>query len=142
MGYANVPPRPSIETINEQERQITAESQYHRPASPAHVQHVINQSRAVSAAQLALPHQVVKLKNTGEQEYIFTDRYKRPVSVKGGQTVEADLLTTQIQHLIYLSRTDRGHYESGIDKGKPFPAHCVKVVGFGLKGSVAEPQTV
>jgi hypothetical protein len=79
----------------------------------------------------------VTLKNTDtEQTHWIIDRRYNGVELKPGQSREIDMICDELQNLINLSRIDRGFYESGPNKGKPFPPHPVRVIGLGVKEGV------
>jgi hypothetical protein len=105
-----------------------------RPASAAHIQHVVDTQRAPSAERLAKAHQLVTLRNTDQrQTHYIQNRHLQHVELLPGEAKEIDMISDELANLINLSRVDRGYYESGPRKGAPFPSHPVRVIGLGVK---------
>jgi len=97
-------------------------------------QHVKDLTQLATHERLAKPHQRVTLKNTHEcQTHFICDRNLRYVELRPGQSAEVDMVVDELKNLLHLARTDRGFYESGPNKGKPFPPHPVRVIGLQAK---------
>jgi hypothetical protein len=72
----------------------------------------------------------VLLHNTSEvQAHGIKDRYEQVVWLAPGEKKELTMLVDEIATLVHLSRTDRGFFPSGPNRGKPFPPHPVKILG-------------
>jgi hypothetical protein len=89
--------------------------------------------RNPSTQRLSEPHQIVTLKNTGNQTHILMDRGNVPHALNPGDTQQLDMPVSDIERLRFLARTDRGVYDTGpLDRiGKPFPPHPVVVLECG-----------
>jgi hypothetical protein len=117
---ANVPP---ILTRDEQ-----------APAPAATIQHIVDLQSKASPEHLAKPWQNVTLRNSDPaQAHYVRDRAFQYVKFEPGEQREIAMVVDELQELVRLARTDRGHYESGPRRGLPFPAHPIKIVGLGLK---------
>jgi hypothetical protein len=80
--------------------------------------------------RLAKPSQIVLLHNSDPQQtHGVKDRYEQIVWLAPGEKKELTMLVDEIATLVHLSRTDRGFYPSGPNRGKPFPPHPVKILG-------------
>jgi hypothetical protein len=80
--------------------------------------------------RLSKPHQLVMLFNSSEvQSHGVQDRYLQLQMLAPGEKREVAMLVDELATLIHLSRTDRGFYTSGVNRGKPFPPHPLKVLG-------------
>lgn len=102
------------------------------PAPQAEVQRIVDQMSQPTTEHLAKPWQMVTLKNTSvEQTFFVSDRFGIAVELRPGQQREVAMVVAELQNLLHQARTDRGFYESGPNKGQPFPAHPVRVLGIG-----------
>jgi hypothetical protein len=80
--------------------------------------------------RLSKPHQLVVPHNTSEvQSHGVQDRYLQLQMLSPGEKREVTMLVDELATLIHLSRTDRGFYTSGVNRGKPFPPHPLKILG-------------
>lgn len=83
-----------------------------------------------STERLSRPSQYVILHNTHEiQSHGVQDRWWQLQMFAPGEKREICMLTEELATLIDLARTDRGFYAYGPNKGKPYPAHPLRVVG-------------
>jgi hypothetical protein len=79
---------------------------------------------------LSKPHQHVVLFNSSEvQAHGVQDRWLQLQMFAPGEKREVCLVVDELATLVHLSRTDRGFYMSGPNRGKPFPPHPLRVLG-------------
>jgi hypothetical protein len=85
-----------------------------------------------SQEHLAKPSQFVTFQNTDPaQTHIIINRHKQGVSLQPGEKKVIEMVVDEIETFRHLARTDRGFYPDGPKKGRPFPAHPVKILDVG-----------
>jgi hypothetical protein len=77
------------------------------------------------------PHQIVRLYNSCNQTHIVFDRGHKPVQVRPGEHVEADMLVEAIEYLRSLRREPRPLISRPNDRGvwvlMPAPLHPIVI---------------
>jgi hypothetical protein len=97
-------------------------------APPLSNQHAVVQAPVATSARLAKAHQRVRIRNTGEQNYIIQDRFWAAHEIRPGQEVEIDMELSELANLVDQRRPGRGWHLIGPRKGQPYAPHPLLVV--------------
>jgi hypothetical protein len=69
--------------------------------------------------------------STGVRNAIEVGAVRAGVALQPGEKKVIEMVVDEIETFRYLARTDRGFYPDGPKKGRPFPAHPVKILDAG-----------